>query len=279
MTRDRMTRDGVPRDLIEAYLRELHRGLRVLPGEAEAILAEAEDHLRETAAAGLAIGMTEREAQQAAISSFGPVGAVTSAHLARAAGNGSTMVMTAWKLVSLLLLAAGVSGMAIVVLAGFARRASGPAPLFLAGPGPHHPTFYHLAFNPVSGVWTQTAGWSEQNPAYISGGTVSWLNQPFPGWHAAVLLAIAGAVLLAGHSLVRRRLPGAPLAGLFPAVAVSVFGALGLALLVIALRVQNGSLDLRPVIAVCLVVALGYAVRLGQVLLRQRQVRALGRVP
>ena len=111
-----MTRDGAPRDLIEAYLGELHRGLRVLPGEAEAILAEAEDHLRETAAAGLAIGMTEREAQQAAISSFGPVCAVTSAHLARAAGNGTTMVMTAWKLVSLLLLAAGVSGMAIVVL-------------------------------------------------------------------------------------------------------------------------------------------------------------------
>ena len=33
-----MTRDGAPRDLIEAYLGELHRGLRVLPGEAEAIL-------------------------------------------------------------------------------------------------------------------------------------------------------------------------------------------------------------------------------------------------
>ena len=47
-----MTRDGAPRDLIEAYLGELHRGLRVLPGEAEAILAEAEDHLRETAVPG-----------------------------------------------------------------------------------------------------------------------------------------------------------------------------------------------------------------------------------
>lgn len=274
-----MIRDDAPHDLIAEYLDRLRRGLRVRSEEAGLILAEAEDHLRETEAAGLAVGMTGREAQLAAISSFGPVRAVTRAHLARAAAGPAVAVMAAWKLVSLLLLAAGVSGMAIVVLAGFARRASGPAPLFLAGPGPHHTTYYHLAFNPVSGVWTQTAGWSEQDPAYISGGTVSWLSQPFPGWHAAVLLAIAGAVLLAGYGLVRRRLPGAPLAGLFPAVAVSVFGALGLALLVIALRVRNGSLDLRPVIAACLVVALGYAVRLGQVLLRQRQVRALGRVP
>ena len=74
-----MTWDRAPRDLIDAYLDELRRGLRVLPGEAEMILAEAEDHLRETAAAGLAVGMTEREAQEAAISSFGPVRAVTHA--------------------------------------------------------------------------------------------------------------------------------------------------------------------------------------------------------
>lgn len=268
-----MTRDQAPRDLIDAYLDGLRRGLRVLPGEAEMILAEAEDHLRETAAAGLAIGMTEREAQEAAISSFGPVRAVTRAHLARAAGDKTALasvVMTAWKLVSLLLLAAGISGMAIVVLAGFARRASGPAPVFLAGPGPHQTTFYHLTFNPVSGVWTQMAGWSDQHPAYISGGTVSWLDQPFPGWHASVLLAVAGTVLLACYGLVRRRSLRPPLAGLFPAVAVSVFGAITLVLLVLGWRVLAGGYDFRPVIAACLAVTLGYAVRLGQVLLRQR---------
>jgi hypothetical protein len=268
-----MTRDGASRDLIGTYLDELRRGLRVLPGEAEMILAEAEDHLRETAAAGLAIGMTEREAQEAAISSFGPVPAVTRAHLARAAGDGTVLasvVMTAWKLVSLLLLAAGISGMAIVVLTGFTRRLSGPVPLFLAGQGPHQTTFYHLTFNPVSGVWTQVAGWSGQHPAYISGGTVSWLDQPFPGWHASVLLAVAGAVLLACYGLVRRRSLRPPLAGLFPAVAVSVFGAITLALLVLGWRVQAGGYDLRPGTAACLAVTLGYAVRLGQVLLRQR---------
>jgi hypothetical protein len=78
-----MNRPVRPGDPIEQYLNELRRGLRSTPGEAEAILAEAEDHLRETVAAGIAVGMTEREAQEAAISSFGPVRAVTRAHLAR----------------------------------------------------------------------------------------------------------------------------------------------------------------------------------------------------
>ena len=67
-------------DLIAGYLAELCGGLRIPAAEAELILAEAEDHLRETAAAGLATGMTEREAQQAAISSFGPARAVARAH-------------------------------------------------------------------------------------------------------------------------------------------------------------------------------------------------------
>jgi hypothetical protein len=159
-----MTRDGAPHDLIAEYLDRLRRGLRVRAGEAELILAEAEDHLRETEAAGLAVGMTEREAQEAAISSFGPVRAVTRAHLARAAGGPAAAVMAAWKLISLLLLAAGASGMAIVV-----------------------------------------------------------------------------------------------------------FGAITLALGVFELRTQSGvSGHVLPVFAVCLAVTLGYAVRLGQVLLRQR---------
>jgi hypothetical protein len=225
-----MTRGQAPRDLIEAYLDELRGGLRGRPGEAEMILAEAEDHLRETAAGGPAVL--------------------------------AAVVMTAWKLVSLLLLAGGASGMAIVVVTGFARRVNDPGQLFLAGPGPYRVMFDHLTFNPVSGVWKQTAGWADQHPAFISRGTVTWLNQPFPGWHAAVLLACYG--------LARRCSLREPLAGLFPAVAVSVFGAIALALLVLDLRVRIGTYDARPVIAACLAVTLGYAVRLGQLLLRQR---------
>jgi ABC-type glycerol-3-phosphate transport system permease component len=266
-----MTGDEAPRDLIAEYLDRLRRGLRVRAGEAELILAEAEDHLRESEAAGLAAGMTGREAQEAAISGFGPVRAVTRAHLARAAGGPAVAVMAAWKLVSLLLLAAGTSGMAIVVFTGLAGRVTDPGQILMAGPGPYQVTFDRLTFNPVSGVWAQTTGWVDQDPHFISGGTVTWLNQPFPGWHAAVLMVIAGAVMLAGYGLARWRFPRAALAGLFPAVAVSVFGAITLALGAFELRAQSGlSGHVLPVFAICLAVTLGYAVRLGQVLFRQR---------
>ena len=92
---------GVAPDLIAGYLEELYAGLRVPVAEAELIAAEAEDHLRETAAAGIAIGMTELEAQQAAISSFGPVRAVVRAHRRRTVTVGSA-AMAALKFAALL---------------------------------------------------------------------------------------------------------------------------------------------------------------------------------
>jgi len=88
-------------DLITGYLVELGAGLRVPAAEAELILAEAEDHLCETAAAGMAVGMTELEAQQAAISSFGPVRAVIRAHRRRAF-TARDAALAAWKLSGLL---------------------------------------------------------------------------------------------------------------------------------------------------------------------------------
>jgi len=102
-------------DLIAGYLAELRAGLWVPADEAELILAEAEDHLCETAAAGLAVGMTELEAQQAAISSFGPVRAVIRAHRRRAVTAGDA-VMAAWKLTGLLAAAVGAGGLAAVFL-------------------------------------------------------------------------------------------------------------------------------------------------------------------
>jgi hypothetical protein len=65
-------------DLIARYLSELRTSLRTR--DADLVLAEAEDHLRESVAAGLAMGMTEVEAQEAAISAFGSVRAVVRAH-------------------------------------------------------------------------------------------------------------------------------------------------------------------------------------------------------
>jgi hypothetical protein len=66
---------------IEQYLGQLRARLR--GREAGLILAEAEDHLREDVAAGLAAGLTTEEAQYAAISSFGSVRSVVRAHQPR----------------------------------------------------------------------------------------------------------------------------------------------------------------------------------------------------
>ena len=102
-------------DLIAGYLAELRAGLWVPADEAELILAEAEDHLCETAAAGLAVGMTEREAQEAAISSFGPVRAVLWAHRRRTLTT-RYLALTAWKLTGLLAATVGAGGLAAVFL-------------------------------------------------------------------------------------------------------------------------------------------------------------------
>lgn len=120
---------GTAPDLIAGYLEELYAGLRVPAAEAELIAAEAEDHLRETAAAGIAIGMTELEAQQAAISSFGPIRAVLRAHRRRTVTVGG-VAMAAWKLAALLATTVGAGGVAGMEIFAYLLR-SAPA-----GPGP-----------------------------------------------------------------------------------------------------------------------------------------------
>jgi hypothetical protein len=73
--------DGSGHEPIEQYLGELRARLR--GRDADLILAEAEDHLREDVAAGRAAGLTATEAQHAAISSFGSIRAVVRAHQPR----------------------------------------------------------------------------------------------------------------------------------------------------------------------------------------------------
>jgi hypothetical protein len=104
---------GAGTDLIAAYLAELRAGLWAPAAEAELIVAEAEDHLRETATVGMAIGMTELEAQEAAISSFGPVRAVIRAHRRRTITAGDA-AMAAWKLTGLLAATVGLAGLTTV---------------------------------------------------------------------------------------------------------------------------------------------------------------------
>jgi len=114
-----------PPDLIAGYLTDLCAGLRVPEAEAELILAEAEDHLRETAAAGRETGMTELEAQQRAISSFGPARAVARAHRRRPLTAGGA-AMAAWKLTGLLATIVGAGGVAGMEMFEFKLRSAPP---------------------------------------------------------------------------------------------------------------------------------------------------------
>ena len=123
---------------IEEYLAGLRASLRVAPGQAELIVAEAEDHLRETAAAGVAAGMTELEAQEAAISAFGSVRAVVRAHQAEpghlvkgrtAAAVLGDLVLAAWKLAGVGLIAVGASGLLVALMnTALGRPFTGQAP-------------------------------------------------------------------------------------------------------------------------------------------------------
>jgi hypothetical protein len=280
---DRDGAPGGPGDLLAEYLEQLGAGLRMPRAEAELILAEAEDHLLQTTEAGIAIGMTEREAQEAAISSFGSVQAVSRAHLTRLRqGTGPIdVIMAVWKLIALLLLIGGAGAMAGVALApprqiqpgfnyvltrtyGMGHNAA--AASFAMIPG-------HLTFNWISGTWTEVGIWwtqassSRHYPCYLV-----WTAQFGPAWRTLTLVTAAGATLLAGYFLARRGLRhrGAPLAGLFPVVAVGFFGTVALALL--GLRLTGQAPAYEPLFAIAALGALlvGYAARMGRTLLRQR---------
>jgi hypothetical protein len=112
-------------DLIAGYLAELGTGLRVPADEAELILAEAEDHLRATAAAKLETGLTELEAQQAAVASFGPARDVARAHRRRAVTAGKA-AMAAWKVGALLVTTVGAGGIAGMGIFTYLLRSAPP---------------------------------------------------------------------------------------------------------------------------------------------------------
>jgi hypothetical protein len=83
------------------------------------------------------IGMTELEAQQAAISSFGPVRAVVRAHRRRTVTPGG-VAMAAWKLAGLLATTVGVGGLAGMGIFTYLLRSAPGGP----GPVPTVPVVY-----------------------------------------------------------------------------------------------------------------------------------------
>ena len=244
-----MNRASHGRDPIEEYLDQLRAGLRTGPQEAELIVAEAEDHLRETAAAGLAIGMTEREAQEAAISSFGPVRAVVHAHHARRGwlATAGEAGLAAWKLAAILLLTSGVTGLAIAAI-----NTIWPRVVLMPNARVCWPCLPGQAFVPVS------------------------LGVSDSVWLAWAVAAVGGAILLAGCGLTlrrrRRRGRGMLLGGLFPMVAAGFFSAIALALTTLSASAQGWPAT--GLAAAALALAVGYAIQMAWTLRRQRRDQA-----
>lgn len=219
-----------PRDLIGEYLSDLLASLELAPEEAGLVVAEAEDHLRETAACGLTAGMTEQEAQLAAISAFGSVTAVVRAHASRPGGflRGRTptavlgdLILAGWKLAGTGLIAVGVSGLVVLLMnVAFGRAFTGQAPAAVSFPK------------------ADCAYWMSLWPGARTCAAAHMLEASSD---AVVLRAGAGVVgtaLLAAYGVVRYlqrrrgRGPVVVLAGYFPVLAAGVFsaGALGLVL-------------------------------------------------
>jgi hypothetical protein len=128
--------------LVQEYLRQLRASLRTRPDETSRILAEAEDHLRESVAARRAAGLTETEAAEAAISSFGTVRAVVRAHQTRraqAAAALGSLFMALWGLAGLALTAVFAVGLVLVVVIAATGQHD-------ARPDPTHPSLGGLAY-------------------------------------------------------------------------------------------------------------------------------------
>ena len=208
------------KDLVEEYLDELYTKLRGSPRQGRRLLAEAEDHLRQGVDEGLAGGLTLEEAQQHAVSSFGSVRAVVRAHdtrLRRVPGLAivSDLVMSAWKLGSIGLLAVGASGLVVAAMNVLFGR-----PFVAAvAPGTKLPATdcrYWLSIWPGAHSCTQ---------AYM-------LESSSDAVSLRVGVGLLGLLLLGGYYLARRRFqsPGVLPDAFTLTIAVTVFGMAGLGL-------------------------------------------------
>ena len=233
---------GVSEDPIGEYLAQLRASLRTPARRTEEIMTEAEDHLRESAAAGLAAGMSERDAHEAAIAAFGPVRTVVRAHRRRAAVL-AEVGMAAWKLAAVYLLMVFCVGVALLI---FEYWILGLETVVPQGPPP---------------------------------GTRA-VQGPADFLRVAVILGSvggAGLVLLTGYVATRRfqrrraGARGALLGGYFPlaaAICMLFAGAVVVALHMVW-NIRVGQSSMAGIAAAACFVAVGYAVRMVWMLLRQ----------
>lgn len=185
-------------DQITAYLDELRRRLaggavRNSREQVAQIVAEAENHLREAAAASVVTGMSGQAAQGAAIAAFGQAQTVARAHRPRAAAVLAKLATAACPLLAAYLLVAAAIGDLVVYWE--TRTTSPAADGFLLG-GPRG------------------------NASIVVSGPAS----AFPVRQVApsiVVCAIAGLVVFVGYLIARRR--GRPRGGTARAVRLPGF--------------------------------------------------------
>jgi hypothetical protein len=203
-------------DLVEEYLDQLYSKLRGSPRQGRRLLAEAEDHLRQGVDEGLAGGLTLREAQEHAVSSFGSVRAHDT-RLRRLPGAAvlADLVMSGWKLGSIGLLAVGASGLVVAAMNVIFGRS------FVAAVGP--------------GIRLPAAScryWLHIWPGAHSCAQAYMFESSSDAVSLRVGAGLLGLLLLGGYYLARRRgwSTGVLPDGFTPTIAVSLYGVAGLGL-------------------------------------------------
>lgn len=109
-------------ELIERYLDELQTRLRGTPRHIRRTLREAEDHLHDATASGVERGLTPLEAEQAAVASFGDAGDIARRCNASTGQLVRSLVAQAAALVSVGLIAIGVSGLFAQIMVAVGGR-------------------------------------------------------------------------------------------------------------------------------------------------------------
>lgn len=205
-------------DLVETYLSDLRARLRT--PDAALVLAEAEDHLRESVAAGLAIGMSEREAQEAAISAFGSVRAVVRAHSLSAGQVAAGLVMTALKLGWVGLFSVAASGYVALAMDRLVGRS-------FVGGAPAGTKFSPAQCQHWLAVWPGAHSCAQAAVLESSSDAV-WLRVLGGGIGGAILLGVYMLALMYWRQSGVQVLPS----GFFPLAATAVFAVGALALVV-----------------------------------------------
>lgn len=196
-------------DLIDGYLGGLRRRLesgmvRNSRDRVAQITAEAHDHLREAAAASVAAGMSEQDAQRGAIAAFGDARTVARAHRPRPVAVLATVATALCALLGTYALAATAAGGVIGLCASFATSSPGDTPssamnsrtlLSRLTAGGYDPAGYAASFGVIAlvGIALLATWFIVRRRRQANGGAAHMV--PLPGLFYPVA---AAAMLLAG---------------------------------------------------------------------------------